>query len=95
MENKLKKRGGPRPGSGRPKGSKPMPKFLSYVGTKDIDGLVNKAMKLADNGDSSMIKFLLDQVFGRAHQNIGLGNIDGQPLKIEVSEAIAEKRNLK
>jgi len=93
--NTSKKRGGARPGSGRPKKSLRQPKFLDYVCRKDVDGFIRKAFRLADEGDSKILLYILDQTFGRAKQNIGVGGEDGGPLLIEVSEAIARKRSLK
>lgn len=91
----MEKRGGYREGAGRPKGSLNQPKFLDYIVTKDVEHFVQLAIKHANAGDSSMIKFILDQTFGRARQNIGLdGGADGSPLEILISEAIADKRNI-
>jgi hypothetical protein len=43
-----------------------------YITPDEVDKLVRKAIALADKGDSSMIKTLLEHVLGKPRQNIGL-----------------------
>lgn len=93
-ENSGKKRGGFRPGAGRPKGKMTNPNFLDHLYKGDLDRFVKKVFQLADSGDSKALFYVLDQTFGRAKQNMGITGADGGPLQIEISEAIAKKRAL-
>ena len=61
-------RGGARPGAGRPQGSTTLPKLRDALSAEQIDTLVSKAVTKAEEGDSILLKFILEQVFGKAPQ---------------------------
>lgn len=69
----------------RPVGSKTRPQIRDYLNKADIESLVEKARKLAESGDQTMLKFLLEQVFGRAPQP--LTGADGKAIKISFDKS--------
>lgn len=69
-------KGGKREGAGRKKGSITKPRFSDYVSESDVEKLVKKAMELAKNGDTTMLKFVLEHQFGKAMQPVE-GNLTG------------------
>lgn len=64
----MAKKGGRQPGAGRPKGSTTKPRLSDFLTKQDVDDLVNKAMEMALKGDTHMLKFCLEQHFGKAVQ---------------------------
>lgn len=66
-------KGGKREGAGRPKGAKSKLQLADFLSEKEIQELVSKAKELAKAGDKDMLKFMLEQKFGKARQNIGFG----------------------
>ncbi len=68
--NFMAKFGGRQPGAGRPKGSTTKPRISDFLSDERIKELVDRAINLADLGDSTMLKFILDQYFGRAPQAV-------------------------
>lgn len=68
---------------GRPKGSYTRPQFHEYVTNEEIIEFIGIAKKQAKK-DPIMLKFLLEQVFGRASQNVNLGGQEDNPLEIGV-----------
>lgn len=56
--------------AGRPAGSSNKPKLALHLGQENIDKLVEKAKEIALAGDAIMLKFLLEQVYGKAIQAI-------------------------
>lgn len=80
---------------GRPIGSGNKPNILNYISLREIEDLLMKAKELAIKGDSRMIAYVLDHIFGKARQNIGLdGGENGKTLIIQLSEVIAKKHEL-
>ncbi len=69
----------------RPVGSKTKPQIRNYIGKKDIEMLVEKSLKKAKEGDAIMLKFLSEQVFGRASQSMDVtsGGKELQPLLVK------------
>ncbi len=66
---------------GRPKGSTTKPQIRDFISPEESLKIINKAKQLADKGDSSMLRFLVEQIFGKARQNIGLeGGEEGAPI---------------
>ena len=57
--------------AGRPKGSTTRPQMRNFINDKKVKELVKKAEEMAKNGDSTMLKFVLEQIFGKAVQPIG------------------------
>lgn len=73
--------GGKREGAGRPKGSGNKPRISDYITLDEVKALVETAKRTA--GDKpELLKFLLEQIFGKARQNIGLDGGEGEPLVI-------------
>jgi len=79
-------KGGKQPGAGRPKGSTTKPQLRDHLTEKDIADLIAVAKKKAKAGDTNMLKFILEQIYGKAPQAIDL-NPDGKPLIITFSKA--------
>lgn len=93
--------GGKRVGSGRKKGSGMLPStkvremLKDYIMPAKRIELIQLALrKSEDNAD--ILKFLLEQIWGKARQNIGIGNEEqGKALIVQISEVIAQKNGLK
>jgi len=66
--NQRGKHGGIREGSGRKIGSFKKPRFNDNVTEDQAKSLVDKAIKLANQGDPSMIRFVIEHIMGRAVQ---------------------------
>lgn len=73
----------------RPVGSKNLPKLSDYYGKENKEKLANKALELALAGDPAMLRFLLEQIYGKAPQPIT--GEDGGAVNINISKDIAEK----
>lgn len=73
-------RGGKRVGAGKPKGMTNRPVFRNAVTEAQANRLIAKAIKMADDGDTNMLKFVLEQIYGKAVQP--LGNDGDKPLLI-------------
>ena len=55
--------------AGRPKGSTNLPKIRDYIDKDQIEKLVRLSLKKAMEGDdTTMQRFLLEQIFGKAPQ---------------------------
>lgn len=74
--------GGARKNAGRKKGSANKLRIADYLTKEEIFDIVESAKKKAKEGDASVLKLLIEQVFGKAPQSIDLGNKDDEPLKI-------------
>lgn len=61
-------KGGARPGAGRPKGSTHKPSLKDYISTEQVEDIIEVARKKSEEGDTTMMKFILDHVFGKAVQ---------------------------
>ena len=78
-------KGGYRENAGRPKGARSKLQIADFLTEKEIKELVGKAKELAKMGDKDMLKFILEQKFGKARQNIGLdGGEDGTPIGVVI-----------
>lgn len=97
MKNNQEKQGswgGPRPNSGRPKGSSHKPKLTDQMTDEEIRDLVIE-YKLKAKEDNKVLLHLIDHIFGKARQNVGLdGGEDGKSIIIELSKEIAEKNDI-
>ncbi len=60
---------------------KQKPKMSDFLSDDTVKMLVLKAVELAANGDGSMIKFVLEQHFGKAPQSMDLTS-DGNPIPL-------------
>lgn len=74
----------PKNKGGRPAGSLNKLRIKDYLSVKEKERLVELAKKRAET-DSSILKFLLEQLFGKAVQP--LGNGDNEPFKLTVLRA--------
>jgi hypothetical protein len=83
-------KGGARPGAGRKKGSTTRPQLRDQLTQKQIDALVAKGLERAEAGDSIILKFLLEQVFGKAPQP--LTGADGGAIEIKGVEITVRKK---
>lgn len=70
--------GGKRKGAGRPKGAVNKFKLKERFTEKEINELVNDA-KIQAKKDPNMLKFLLEQIFGKARQSVGISGEDDKP----------------
>lgn len=77
---------------GRPAGSKNKIRFKDNLTPKEITRLVELAKKRAET-DGSILKFLLEQVFGKAVQV--LGNESNEPFKLQIMRAAEAKDDTK
>lgn len=64
-------KGGRQPGAGRPKGMTNRPVFRNAVTEAQANRLINKAIQMADEGNETMLKFVLEQIYGKAVQPVG------------------------
>lgn len=55
---------------GRPKGSYTRPQIKDYIKFDDIKILTAKAVSKAKSGDIVMLKFVLEQIYGKAAQTV-------------------------
>ena len=83
-------KGGARPGAGRKPGVSNRPQLRDMLSQAQIDALVAKGIEKADNGDSIMLKFMLEQVFGKAPQP--LTGADGGAIEIKGVEITVRKK---
>src|SRR4051812_28515871 len=71
-------KGGARPGAGRPKGSVTRPQLRNYF--DEAETAARGRLKERAKTDSTILKFLGEQVFGKAPQP--LTGEDGEPLAV-------------
>lgn len=77
----MAKVGGKRTGAGRKKGSSTRPKITDYFTQKEIDELVDVAKEMSKR-DAGMLKFLLEQIYGKANQSVEVSGNEGGPVEI-------------
>jgi hypothetical protein len=82
-------KGGARPGAGRPKGSTTRPQLRDYFDDEDLEVLVTDLM-LAAQEDNQILKFIAEQVFGKAPQPL-TGDKDN-PLYIKGVEITVRRK---
>jgi hypothetical protein len=84
-------RGGKRQGAGRRLGSKnaDRPKIRDFIKPEEITDLVETCKKQALDGRPELMKFLLEQIFGKAVQPIG--NDEDKPFQIAGVEITIRK----
>ena len=70
-------RGGKRPGAGRPEGTTKKPKISDYITEAEVKSLVATAKKQA-RIKPELLKFLLEQIFGKAPQSLDLPGEEGE-----------------
>ncbi len=83
--------GGKREGAGRPKGAINKFKLRERFTDEEIMELVSEAKEQAKK-DPIMLKFLLEQIFGKARQSIGMGGEDdGSPIKVQAIYSVEQE----
>ncbi|PIV86015.1 MAG: hypothetical protein COW50_03795 [Candidatus Moranbacteria bacterium CG17_big_fil_post_rev_8_21_14_2_50_41_107] len=74
--------GGKREGAGRPKGAINKFKLRERFTDEEVMELVSEAKEQAKK-DPVMLKFLLEQIFGKARQSVGFGgDEENSPIKM-------------
>ncbi|MBS4082919.1 MAG: hypothetical protein KGZ73_05160 [Rhizobiales bacterium] len=83
------KNGGARPGAGRPKGSFNKPQLREFFTEDEVKALAEQLKERAKT-DSTILKFLGEQIFGKPTQPIS--GPDGGPIEIKgVTIAVRRK----
>ncbi len=77
-------KGGKQPGAGRPKGSFNRPQMRDHISEKDIMKIVRTAKEKALEGNETMLRVLIEQIFGKPPQALEMSGKDGQPLTIKI-----------
>ena len=70
--------GGKRKGAGRKKGSKTLLRLRDHITKKDVEELIAKAKEKAREGDTKLLVFMLEQIFGKAPQSIEFPGGEGE-----------------
>lgn len=84
LKNQSGKRGGARPGAGRPKGSSDRPKLRDNLTQEEKDMIITKVLEKAREGDTRMLQFLAEQLFGKAPASIELdGKLELAPVLVK------------
>ena len=78
---------------GRPRGSTTKPQIGDYLSKKGATKLMDKAYEMAEGGDGNILKFVLEQYFGRARQAMELTGSEGKA--IEVQNTLSPEANKK
>lgn len=76
---------------GKQKGTIQKPRISDYLTKSQVDTLVLKAYEMAENGNETMLKFVLEQNFGKAPQAMEVSGKDGQSLVITFDEAFKQR----
>ena len=79
----MSKTGNPK-GAGRKKGSIKKPRIIDYLNEAEIKKIIQVAKDKALEGDPTVLKLILEQVFGKAPQSVELGGPDGQPITVNL-----------
>lgn len=82
--------------NGRPKGTRNKLRVTDFFSGAERDQLVMEAKLLAfgdgnSKPDKDMVKFLMEQLFGKATQRQEHTGEDGQPLVLSLAETIVKK----
>jgi len=101
QETKKSSWGGSRPNAGRKPlyddeqvSRKMRRKFTDYVSEEEIESVMASALAEAMNGKPEMMKFVLEQVFGKATQRQEHTGADGTALIFQIAESIAQKNDI-
>jgi hypothetical protein len=68
--------------------------FTDYVSEEQIEAVMASAVADAMNGKPEMMKFVLEQVFGKATQRQEHTGADGTALIFQIAEQIATKNEI-
>jgi len=85
--------GGKREGAGRPKGTGHKPKMVDDLTDDQKQSLLTTSLAKALEGDSRLSVFFLEQIYGKARQNVGIDGGD-EGLPVLISEIIARKNDI-
>jgi hypothetical protein len=85
--------GGPRPGSGRKKGSGNRIKISDYLSDEQVADLVYDAIEKAKTSEKIHV-FLLEQLAGKAPQRLEHTGDEGQAITFVIAKEIAQKNEL-
>lgn len=77
-------KGGKREGAGRKVGSVKKPRIADYLTEKEIEQIIQTAKEKALEGDPTVLKLILEQIFGKAPQSVELGGKDGEPITVRL-----------
>lgn len=81
--------------NGRPKGSRNKLRATDFFNGEERDRLIEQAKLLTidSNGkpDKDMVKFLWEQLFGKASQRLEHAADEDNPLVLQIAESIANK----
>lgn len=80
---KKSNRGGKRPGSGRPKGTKDLPKIKDFMTNAQVQEITNRYFEQAKE-DNRVLTHLIDHIYGKAKQAIVGGDEDDSPLIVKI-----------
>lgn len=85
--------------NGRPKGTRNKLRVTDFFNGEERDQLVMEAKLLAfgdgeSKPDKDMVKFLFEQLFGKATQRQEIMGEDGKPLMFSIAEAIIQKNDI-
>lgn len=69
---------------GRKKGFSNRPKITDHMTDEQIKEIADKAYSNAIAGDSQLIKFILEQVYGKAQQTVDMTSKGKRITKVEV-----------
>lgn len=87
--NQENQHGGKRVGSGRPKGSGHKPKLSDDLTKEEKEKIVKKILHQALDGDSKLLQFLAEQIYGKAGQIVELDG--GATFVLEIAKQVADK----
>lgn len=69
-------------------------KLIDYVQPARIESLIESCVQQAYE-KPELMKFILEHIFGKARQNIGIdGGEDGKALVVQISEIVAKKNGI-
>lgn len=69
--------------------------YIAKRVAKEQGPIIDKAIEQARAGDDKARQFLYERGFGKVAQTVDLGNKDGVPFQVGISEVIAKKNNIK
>jgi hypothetical protein len=84
---------GHKPIGHRPKGSTTKPRLSDYLDKESVEKLVLKAVQMANSGNETLLKFVLEQHFGKAPQQLDMTS-DGRAIQFVISKEIQEKNDI-
>jgi len=77
--------------SGNPKGRPQRNTIKDYITPEEIEKLVIAALKKAKENDTHMLKFVLEQIFGKAKQNVEVTGDEENPITFSLDKETLNK----